>query len=257
MSESTAGRPRFDEAAALEELEAFRREIERYRLKRKAAEEEFELFTASFKQSASVPVVPAPTATTSHDLVPPSPAQRAAADAAPAVPAPTSMPSEHPAVDQQAVDPAPRPRPGRRHAPATYGIAAATIILVAAGSYFVSRKPKQPTEVPRAAIPPSASAPAHPAPTEPAPAPAASQESVVTTTSAVWVRVIADGVPIVERQLPPNTRLPFTARESIVIRAGDAGAIRLTIQGVDQGTLGRTGEVVTRRFDVRARRKEM
>ncbi len=103
----------------------------------------------------------------------------------------------------------------------------------------------------------SSQAPFTPAPAPPPePEPAASPVvptsllTELTTTSAVWVRVVADGETVLERELPADSRVPLTAEKSIVIRTGDAGAVRLTIAGQDQGTLGRTGEVVTRRFTV-------
>lgn len=76
--------------------------------------------------------------------------------------------------------------------------------------------------------------------------------SEITTLRPVWVRVIADGERVVERELPADARIPFTAEKTIVIRTGDAGAVRLTIRGEDQGVLGRDGEVVTRSFTVPA-----
>jgi hypothetical protein len=64
----------------------------------------------------------------------------------------------------------------------------------------------------------------------------------------VWVRVLLDGERAIERELPPGTRIPLQADRAIVIRAGDAGALRLTINGVDRGPLGRDAEIVTRTF---------
>lgn len=96
-------------------------------------------------------------------------------------------------------------------------------------------------------------APPSPSP-EPPPAPAAAlpspYESELTTTRTVWVRVIADGERVLERELPADTRVPIAARETLVIRTGDAGAVRLSIGGEDQGFLGREGEVTTRTFTV-------
>jgi hypothetical protein len=62
--------------------------------------------------------------------------------------------------------------------------------------------------------------------------------------------VIADGERVVERELPADARVPLKAAKTIVIRTGDAGAVRLSIGGQDQGILGRDGEVVTRTFTV-------
>jgi hypothetical protein len=101
-----------------------------------------------------------------------------------------------------------------------------------------------PDSVPRAAQ----SAPAQPpaaAPITPSPF-----ESELTTTRAVWVRVLADGERVVERELPANARVPLKAQKTIVIRTGDAGAVRLSIGGRENVALGRDGEVVTRGFNV-------
>jgi hypothetical protein len=66
------------------------------------------------------------------------------------------------------------------------------------------------------------------------------------------VRVIADGERVVERELPADSRIPFKAEKTIVIRTGDAGAVKLSIRGQDQGTLGKDGAVITRTFTVPA-----
>jgi hypothetical protein len=64
----------------------------------------------------------------------------------------------------------------------------------------------------------------------------------------VWVRVIVDGTRAVERELRADERVALPSGRTIVIRTGDAGAIRLTMNGQDRGTLGPEGEVVTRTF---------
>jgi cytoskeleton protein RodZ len=69
------------------------------------------------------------------------------------------------------------------------------------------------------------------------------------------VRVLADGERVVERELPANARVPLKAEKTIVIRTGDAGAVRLSIGGREHVVLGRDGEVVTRRFDLPPRKK--
>jgi hypothetical protein len=69
----------------------------------------------------------------------------------------------------------------------------------------------------------------------------------------VWVRVVVDGERVVERELPANARIPLTAEKTIVIRAGNAGAVRVTLAGRDQGVLGPEGTVVTRTFSLPSR----
>jgi hypothetical protein len=51
-----------------------------------------------------------------------------------------------------------------------------------------------------------------------------------------------------EREFTADQRIPFSADRAIVIRAGDAGAIRLVVDGKDLGVLGRDGQVFERAF---------
>jgi hypothetical protein len=161
---------------------------------------------------------------------------------------------ESPVAPPLASEPAPIGGWHRRVLRARPGVIAGALLLVAgAGSVLLLLMQPKAAVQPAAAVvqgPKTAAAPETKAGTAAPPAQPAPHESVVTTTRAVWVRITADGVPVVERELPANTRLPFVARERIVIRTGNAGAVRLTIGGIDRGALGDFGEVVTRRFDV-------
>jgi hypothetical protein len=74
----------------------------------------------------------------------------------------------------------------------------------------------------------------------------------ITALRRVWVRVVVDGTSEVERELQAQDRVPLRPGRTSVIRAGDAGAIRLTINGKDQGPLGDDGEVLTRTVKVPA-----
>lgn len=77
-----------------------------------------------------------------------------------------------------------------------------------------------------------------------------SEAAELTALRSVWVRVTVDGERVVERVLQADARVPLAPKETIVIRAGDGGAVRVSIGGRDQGPLGRDGEVVTRTFAV-------
>jgi hypothetical protein len=276
MSDRASGEQPFDERAALEELEHVRKEIERYQAQRKTLEEEFDRFTASFKQPIPVSAPTVPPASVPPPSVPPPIVSRPAVwrptVSPPTVPPPTVPPAtldpsalDEPPVRPQDENPVSAPlaaesapiagwhRRVLRSRPASI----AGALLLMAGTAYVLWMRKEPEVQPAVTVaqgPKTAAAPqtkaGTAAPPTPAPAQPARHESVITTTRAVWVRVIADGVPVVERELPANTRLPFAAREKIVIRTGNAGAVRLTIGGVDKGALGDYGEVVTRRFDV-------
>lgn len=134
----------------------------------------------------------------------------------------------------------------------------AVFVLLAILGVFFAVRAFAPDAAP---APPSESsarqAPAQAAPTPPAaaqappgngPAPADPAGVQLTTVRHVWVRITADGVKTLERELPADSRIPIDARESIVIRAGDAGAVRMVIGGKDQGPLGPDGVVRTRAF---------
>ena len=70
----------------------------------------------------------------------------------------------------------------------------------------------------------------------------------ITTVRAVWLRATVDGHRAVERELPAGTRLTFTPSDSITIRAGDAGAVKVKIGDGPEESLGAAGQVLTRVF---------
>jgi Domain of unknown function (DUF4115) len=264
--QSTGGR------TTLEELEHFQQQIRHYKAQREAVGQEFERFVRSF----TTPEKAAPTPTPERSAVPPirsieppppvahvpvapapvAPAPVTLTPVAPAPPAPASPISiepHHPAAEPVARpsrDGVPAP-PVRRQSGARTGVLIGGTLAVLAGGALVtwtlrSRSPESPATGTTAPIAP----PAVPVAREPSPPTVAAAESELTTTRAVWVRVFADGERVLERELPPDVRVPLKADKTIVIRTGDAGAIRLTVRGQDQGVLGRTGEVVTRTFNV-------
>jgi hypothetical protein len=71
-----------------------------------------------------------------------------------------------------------------------------------------------------------------------------------------WVRVTADGRVTAERILRPGETENIRAAREVSIRAGDAGAVTVAVDGRPPVALGREGEVVTRRFTVDAPRAE-
>jgi hypothetical protein len=104
--------------------------------------------------------------------------------------------------------------------------------------------------------------PAAQAPQSTQPAPAGAQtpaarrplEVELATTRVVWMRVTVDGERVVEREVPAGQRLRFGADRAIVVRAGDGGGVRLTVDGRAAGVLGRDGQIATRTFTPAARR---
>jgi hypothetical protein len=62
------------------------------------------------------------------------------------------------------------------------------------------------------------------------------------------MRVIVDGQKVAEREYPAGQTLTFDADKAVVVRAGDAGAVRVKVGGKEQGTVGVTGQPITRVF---------
>ena len=246
------------EGTTVEELERFRQDIERYRARRKAVSDEFEGFVQSFRKPPTA-ATSAPAGTPSRSLLPPTvvPETRPpAAVAAPAVLRATVPPP--PPAARPAIPAITSPPTQLRSAPASRSASRVVPVLVLAGLVILAAVWMWPagddsTPAPQTAQSaqvtppvPQATAPAPPAPTTAV----AVSDSELTTTRAVWIRVIADGVRVVNRELPADSRVPFKAEKTIEIRAGDAGAVRLSIGGRDQGPFGRDGQVATRSFTV-------
>jgi len=58
-----------------------------------------------------------------------------------------------------------------------------------------------------------------------------------------WIRVIADNRTVLEDTLQPGTEMSWSASDSIVVRAGNAGGVAVTWNNQPQGVLGNFGEV--------------
>jgi hypothetical protein len=263
------GRP-FNEHAALQELERLQRAIEETRRKRKETGEAFDAFVRSFqkeRQEAAIadatPVAPAP----AIPVVAPGPVMPVAA--------PTPPP---PAIVEEieapvSVEPLPVPAPlaaspvARRRArvPMVPAVAGAALAIVAA-IVLIGRPwgtPPRPSGIRNSgavgsitpensravsAVPgePRSPDPASGVPS-PAEAPAAGVNAELTAVRRVWVRIITDGNRV-ERELPAGTVVPLRAKDTLTLRIGDAGAVKVIVNNRDQGPLGRDGEVVMRTF---------
>ena len=174
-----------------------------------------------------------------------------------------AAPSARPApVEEVETQPAVTPAPSKT--PRLAVLAFVVVVLAAAIGWSLWPRGAAPSSGPGApaAPAPAATAPAAvptPPPQAPPPAtpavaaPAAVPSAEVITTRTVWLRVIVDGERVLERQLPADTRVPLTAQKTIVIRTGDAGAVRVSIAGQDQGPIGKDGQVVNRSFTMPAK----
>ena len=278
-------RPRLDRQAALEELERFGRDIQRYRAQREAVGDAFESFVRSFKtpqddrgvsdQPAAVvaatpervakpPVVTPPPVVTAAPVVTAPPVVIATQVANEDVPSIFETPvTEVSPPAMAAPPPLEAPVARGRSSAAMAPLATAAVAVVLGGGLLAavlwnrspatSSSPVAPAESAAPAPEPAAAPPQAAAPVAATPAPAPvvpAGGSELVAERKVWIRVIADGEKVLEREVPAGTRIPIKAEKTIVIRTGDAGAVRLSIRGFARVLLGREGEVVTRSFSV-------
>jgi Domain of unknown function (DUF4115) len=225
--------PAFNEQEALAELERLRAEIVAARVRREALSAEFDAFVRSFR------VQPSPHAPDESTALSPGRAVRDVRHEYDLEP-PAGFAAAMPAARTSS------------HA------AGAWPVLLAGGAAFLlvtavlsARLFRESPQAARAAPAESrAASPVPPAQTSP-PAqtipPAAGKLRVeLRTLRPVWARAFVDGRKAFERELPAGQRVPLQATRVIVVRAGDAGAIRLAVDGKDQGPLGPDGAPVTR-----------
>jgi cytoskeletal protein RodZ len=82
--------------------------------------------------------------------------------------------------------------------------------------------------------------PAHASPAPPAPD---HLTLVIRASRDCWVTASADGQRVVYQLLAAGAERSLTGSREIVLRAGDAGALRLIVNGRDAGLFGQSGEV--------------
>jgi len=76
----------------------------------------------------------------------------------------------------------------------------------------------------------------------------ASVTVTVHATDRVWARATVDGRVAYEGILVAGDRRTFTARRAVDLRLGNAGGVRLTVDGRDRGAPGRPGQIWVGRF---------
>jgi cytoskeletal protein RodZ len=103
-----------------------------------------------------------------------------------------------------------------------------------------------------AAEPPPVAEPEQPAPRAATVTPPAGAQLTVALTAKrpCWVSATVDGQKTIERLLQAGEQQTVTVRREMVLTAGDASAIALQFNGADVRTLGKSGEVVTARFNL-------
>ncbi|MBP5200197.1 MAG: helix-turn-helix domain-containing protein [Schwartzia sp.] len=67
-------------------------------------------------------------------------------------------------------------------------------------------------------------------------------------TDRCWMQVIADGKTVYEGTAEANQTMRWTAKDSIILIAGNAGAVDATYNGQRVGILGKKGDVVEKKF---------
>ncbi len=100
--------------------------------------------------------------------------------------------------------------------------------------------------------PPSAASPSPAAGVSPSAAAGATDRFTVslTATRPCWVSATVDGQKAIERLLQIGDQRTIEVRREMVLTAGDASAIVLTFNGAAARPLGKSGEVVTARFNL-------
>jgi hypothetical protein len=88
------------------------------------------------------------------------------------------------------------------------------------------------------------------APAAATPAPAATQLTVkLAVRRPCYLSATIDGDKRIDRLLQPGEEQTIEVRREMVVTAGDASAIALTLNGAAARPLGRDGEVVTVRIN--------
>ncbi len=108
-----------------------------------------------------------------------------------------------------------------------------------------------------------AASPATPAPTDtPLPTPTPDPPTPTSNTAALsikldivertWLRIEVDGNDAFEGILNNGDTKTFTARKSVTMRAGNAGGVKVSVNGQAPTTLGGSGDVVDKQWSVNA-----
>ncbi|GIW26554.1 RodZ domain-containing protein [Meiothermus sp.] len=96
--------------------------------------------------------------------------------------------------------------------------------------------------------PASPAAPTTPGPTPPTNPATPTTGLVLRLEGTSWIRVTdaRTGRPLYEGTVPGGTQLSFPL--PVVVRAGNAGVVRVIVGGQDRGRMGNVGQVVTQRY---------
>jgi cytoskeletal protein RodZ len=146
-------------------------------------------------------------------------------------------------------EPPPPPPPTPAVEPAPPALAAAADAATPAAGVAASTSGAATTP----AVTPAASSTTETPAAAPPPPPAASSDQLtiaLTVKRPCWVSATVDGKKVIERLLQSGEQQTVTVRREMVLTAGDASAIALQFNGAEGRALGKTGEVVTARFNL-------
>jgi len=131
--------------------------------------------------------------------------------------------------------------------------AVAAVLLIAASLTGIVRGPGPRTEPSGNALPtlPGASQPSASAPAVAAAAPANGITLVVVAQGRSWVRVVSDGTLVFEGTITPGASKTFTGTDAVDLTVGNAGVVRLILNGRDLGAPGKAGDVYHARLGPR------
>jgi hypothetical protein len=100
-------------------------------------------------------------------------------------------------------------------------------------------------------VPPAVPPPTVPSPTAPpaGAAPAASEGLKIELSARrpVWVSATVDGQKAIGRLLQVGDKEVVDVKRELMLTAGDASAVRMTVNGAEARSLGKNGEVITAR----------
>lgn len=130
------------------------------------------------------------------------------------------------------------------------GIVAAGVLL--GGAYWAFGSDAAPSDTKPAAPKSVASAPAK-AKEEPAAAPEKKYTDVEVSaefSDKCWTKIVADDKTVFEGTVKAGEKMSWKAQKQLVITAGNAGALEVVHNGKNVGTLGKSGDVVTKKFSL-------
>ncbi|HEV2092739.1 MAG TPA: helix-turn-helix domain-containing protein [Rubrobacter sp.] len=134
----------------------------------------------------------------------------------------------------------------------TVAVAALVIAVLVGALYFVGLGVRS-SVVDDAGGAERVAAPVEPQPGDPGEGPSGTLTvGVEVEGTPAWIRVSSDSETVFEEVAEPGFSRTFEARREVGIRAGDAGAVCVEVNGQDVGALGEPGQVLDRRYTLKS-----